>query len=116
MTSPPLVEQRHLGAEQGHLIDPPVAASNASFRYDLLMRGLGSKNPQRFFEYCSTGVSARFSALPSALQMIDVHVPLIVVQCHSALRRAILFEKVMVIRQLGKIVIYKSAQLFKLLL
>ncbi len=35
-------------------------------------------------------------------------------QCHSVLRRAILFDKVIVIRQLGKIMIYKSTQLFKL--
>lgn len=34
-------------------------------------------------------------------------------QCHSVLRLAILFDKVIVIRQLGKIMIYKSTQLFK---
>ena len=38
----------------------------------------------------------------------------IFVQCHSALRRAILFDKVIVIWQLGKILIYESTQLFKL--
>lgn len=38
----------------------------------------------------------------------------IFVQCHSVLRLAILFDKVIVIRQLGKIMIYKSTQLFKL--
>jgi hypothetical protein len=31
------------------------------------MRGLGSENPQRFFEFCSTGVSAPFSIFPALL-------------------------------------------------
>ena len=38
----------------------------------------------------------------------------IFVQCHSVLRRAVLFYKVIVIGQLGKILIYKSAQLSEL--
>ena len=38
----------------------------------------------------------------------------IFVQCYLVLRRAILFDKVIVIRQLGKILIDKITQLFKL--
>ena len=69
---------------------------------------VGGSNP-------STGT--RFSASnrrgpPWADNVLTLFV--IFVLCRSVLRRAILFEKVIVIRQLGKIVTYKSTQLFKL--
>jgi len=48
------------------------------------------------------------------LRSHDLTLFVIFVQCYSVLRRAILFNKVFVIRQLGKILIYRTTQLFKL--
>ena len=61
-----ILAEKYISDRYNSAFNAQLAVLNASFRYDLPMRGLGSENPQRFFESCSTGVSAPCSSLPSA--------------------------------------------------
>jgi hypothetical protein len=61
-----ILAEKYISDRYNSAFNAQLAVLKASFRYDLPMRGLGTENPQRFFESCSTGVSAPFSSLPSA--------------------------------------------------